>query len=108
MSPSTWGSSCSGKASLPPLRHRRSDLLAVEHDTLPEDGVECPLGGARPARIVLDQRTQEVVIPPNRCGLGVLESERALQPPVRRVERVRMVRSAEEESGAFELQLELM
>src|SRR3954453_18383067 len=104
MSPSTSGSSCSVKASFPPFRHRGSDLLAVEHDALPEHRVQRPLGGERPARVLLDQRTQEVVISANRCRVGVVEPERALQPPVRRMERVRVMRSAKKESGAFQLQ----
>ena len=51
---------------------------------------------------------QEVVVAPDRRGVGVVEPVRALQPPVRRVERVRVVRAAQEEAGAFELQLELV
>src|SRR5689334_13662937 len=93
ISPSTSGSSWSVKAALPPLRHRGRDLLAVEDDALAEDRVQRAFGDPGPARVLLDQHAEEVVVAADGRSLGVLEAERALQPPVRRVERVRVVRA---------------
>ncbi len=84
------------------------DLLAVHDDALAEHRVERALGDARPARVVLDQVAEEVVVALHRRGVGVVEPVRALEPPVRRVERVRVVRTAQEEAGALDLQLELV
>src|SRR3984893_7033236 len=96
------------KAALSPSRHRRWDLLAVQHHALAEHGVEGAFAELSPARVSFDQHAQEVVITPHRRRVGVLEAVLALQPPVRRVERVRVVRAAQEEAGSFELQLELV
>src|SRR5262245_35489928 len=40
--PSTWGISMSGKAALPPLRHRRGHLLAVDDEALAQNRIQSP------------------------------------------------------------------
>src|SRR5262249_36974785 len=95
--PGTSGSSCSVKGFLPPLRAGRRRLLAVQDDTLSEHRVQCSFGNPRPPWVVLDQRTQELVVALHGHGFGVVEAVRALEPPVGRVERVRVMRAALEE-----------
>src|SRR5262245_53644999 len=103
--PSTSGRVSSCKAALLPSRHGRRHFLAVEDDALAEYRVERTFGDARPPRVVLDQHAEEVVIPADGCRFRVVDAVRALEPPVRRVERVRVVRAAQEEPGALDLLL---
>src|SRR5262245_20934947 len=78
------------KAALPPRRHGGRHLLAVDDEALAEHRVERAFGDGGPARVVLDEIAEEVVVALHRRGLGVVEAVRALQPPVRRMERVRV------------------
>src|SRR6478752_6547764 len=87
--PATSGRVRSAKAALPPSPRRGCDLLAVQHEALAEYRVERAFADRRPTRVVLDQMTQEVVVPLDRRGIRVVEPVRALQPPVGRMERVR-------------------
>src|SRR6516162_1893451 len=106
--PPTSGSASSGvKAALPPFRSVGWDFLAVEHDALAEHRIERAFRGCGPCRSMLDQHAQEVVIFLDRCRVGVVESVHAAQPPVGRMECVRVMRAAQEEAGALELQFEL-
>src|SRR3954466_15129860 len=98
MMPGTSGSS---------LRMRR-DLFSVQHDALAEHRVERALESCRPLRVALDAHAEELVVALHRDRVGVVETERALQPPVRRVERVRVMRSALVEARALDLQLEFV
>src|SRR6476660_9822443 len=102
--PATSGVFSSPKAALPPFRARRWDLLAVHDQALAEHGVERALGDAGPTRVVLDEMTEELVVTLDRRRVGVVEAVRALQPPVRRVEGVRVVRAPQEAAGLLELQ----
>src|SRR5690242_4107908 len=86
MIPATSGSFTSAKAALPPLGGGRRHLLAVHDEALAEHGVERALGHPRPARVVLDEMAEEVVVALHRRRVGVVEPVRALQPPVGRVE----------------------
>src|SRR5437899_829165 len=98
--PSTWGSRCSRVI-------RSSDLLRVEHQALAQHGVERPVEVRDPPRLTLDLVHEELVVLPHRPRAGVVEAERALQPPVRRVQRVRVVRTTKPQSRRLELLLEL-
>src|SRR5258708_22465078 len=108
ITPGTSGSSSRGKAALSPSRHRGRDLLGVDHEALAEHRVERAFEGDGTARVVLDDPAEELVVLAHRRGLGVVESVRALQPPVGRVQRVRVVRAAQVEPRTFELRLELV
>src|SRR5438445_11946708 len=106
--PATSGILSSTKTSLSPFRARRWDLLSVHDQALAENRVQRPLGDARPTRVVLDEVAEELVVALDRRRVGILEPVRALQPPVGRVERVRVMRAPQETAGPFELELELV
>src|SRR5689334_12857167 len=106
--PATSGRVRSAKAALPPSPRRRCDLLAVEDDALAEHRVERAFGDRSPARIVLDEMAEEVVVATDGSRVRIVEPVRALEPPVGRVECVRVVRAAQQAPRAFDLQLELV
>src|SRR5438876_319527 len=107
--PGTCGSKLrSVKRTFSPSRSGRRDLLAVQHNALSQHRVERALGHPRPFRVALDEHAQEVVVALDRRGVGVVEAAHALQPPVRRVERVRVVRAAQVEAGPLELLLQVV
>src|SRR4051812_48579240 len=95
MTPSMSVSTCS--------RVTSTDLLGVDDEALAEHGVERAVEGGGPAGLAHDLVGEEVVVLAHRPGARVVEPERALQPPVRRVQRVRVVRAAQPQPGRFEL-----
>src|SRR5690349_7094154 len=105
MTPGTSGRS-SRRTGAPSFR-RLGDLLDVDDEALAEHGVEPPFERREPTGVVLDRPAQEVVVLAHRRGV-VADAVRGLQPPVGRVERVRVVRAAQERPGPFELLFELV
>ncbi len=89
------------------LAHAAGRLLGVHDEALAEDGVERPVEGVEPRRLRRDLPHEEVVVLAHRPRVGVVHADRALEPPVRRVQRVRVVRSAEREPRGHELGLEV-
>src|SRR3954469_9105276 len=80
--PATSGSFNSAKTALPPSCARPWHFFPVHDQALAEHRVERAFGDARPARVVLDEVAQEVVVSLDRRGFGIVEAVRALQPPV--------------------------
>ena len=70
-------------------------------------GVQRAVDGVQPRRLPHDLPHEEVVVLADRPRVGVVDTDRTLQPPVRRVQRVRVVRAAHREAGALELRLEV-
>src|SRR4029078_413514 len=106
--PATSGSFDSAKTALPPFCARPWHFFSVHDQALAEHRVERTFGDSRPPRVVLDEVAEEVVVSLDGRDFGIVEAVRALQPPVRRVERVRVVRTPEEAAGELELLLELV
>src|SRR4051794_13072976 len=98
--PSTSGRRCS--------RVTSTDLLRINDEALAEHRVERAVEGGGPAGLAHDLVGEEVVVSAHRPRAGVVEPEGALQPPVRRVQRVRVVRAAQPQAGRLELLLELV
>src|SRR3954453_16241224 len=87
--------------------HGGTDLLDVDHEALAEHRVERVLEPRDPARVVLDGPAEEVVVLAYR-GRVVADAVRALQPPVRGVQCVRVVRAAQKRARASQRLLELV
>jgi len=75
---------------------------------LPSTGFTHAFGDARPGRVVLDEVTEELVGSASPAGRRDCRGRTRTQPPVGRVERVRVVRAAQETAGSLDLLLELV
>ena len=109
MMPATWGrGSDQARLRFPYLAADGGTFSPYTTRLLPSTGLSARSVTLRPARVVLDQVAEELVVALHGRGVGVVEPVRALEPPVGRVERVRVVRAAEEAARAFDLRLELV
>src|SRR5438270_6334376 len=74
-------------------------LGGVHDDALADDGIERPLDQPHGAGGVGDVPRQEAVVQPRQQGLVVIDADRALQPPVRRVQGVGVVGAGDLDAG---------
>src|SRR5690606_12283601 len=74
-----------------PRRTGVSRLLEVEDDTLPDDGIEDLLGCAGDPRGLHEIPDQQPVVRLRQRIVVVVDADSALEPPVRRVQRVGVV-----------------
>src|SRR5688500_11381796 len=106
------GTSGSSRCDIGWLLSRRCPLLertlGVDDEALPQDGIERLAQRRQPTGTVRQLPYEEVVVALNRPGgVGALDARRAPQPPVRRMQRVGMVRVERRQSRGGELGLEL-
>src|SRR3954447_2670209 len=81
-------------------------LLRVDDEALAHDRVQHPVDAGEPPRVLRELPHEEVVVALRDPAVGLVDPTDAPDPPVRRVERVRVVRAAEPEAGALEVLLE--
>src|SRR5438270_12018425 len=93
------GTSGSCTSRLPDERRRGGRLGGVHDEALADQGIEGPLDEAHGAGGLGDVPRQEAVVEPGEKGLVVVDTHRALQPPVRRVQGVGVVGARELEAG---------
>src|SRR5215470_15290853 len=78
-------------------------LACVHNDALADERVERPLGGPGQRRVLHDVPDQQPVVSAGQRVGVVVHADRALQPPVRRVQPVRPVMPADLETGGAQL-----
>src|SRR4051812_27383549 len=86
-----------------------SDLwfVQVDHEALAHDRVECPVDDARRRRLRCDVPDQHAVVEARQRMIVTAYTDSALQPPVRRVQPVRMVRAIRVQPDLRQLRGEL-
>ena len=87
--------------------HATRGLLGVHDEALADHGVQRAVDGVQPRGLPHDLPDEEVVVLADGPGVGVVDTDRALQPPIRGVERVRVVRAAHLQARARELRFEV-
>ena len=82
-------------------------LDGVQHEALAEHRRQHPLGEAGRARLLDDVPLEEPPVAAHQRMVVVVDADRALQPPVRRVQGVGVVAAGEPQPGGAQLGLQL-
>src|SRR5436190_20299603 len=81
-------------------------LMQIKHETLSDQRVECAVDDSRRDRVLRDVPDEHAVVEPGQ-RMVALHADRTLQPPVRRVQTVCMVRAVGKQARLGELRGQL-